>query len=411
MRVTILAFGTRGDIQPFVALGGALQATGHAVRIVTHASFYDFVTRYGLDCTTIDIDFRKAWQSQEKAGVNLFAVYRMVRDDTMQALLTMWEASQDAEALIFNYMGRIPGKHIAEKLGVPTFLGPIHPHQMDFFYRARMFNDVGEPVFNLKEVIQDNLVELIYMSLFNRWRKNTLGLPTAPLLGNDRWFQKQQIPVLCSWSPSVYPKRPEWPDWFDVTGYWFLPYAQDWQPPQELVDFLAAGPPPVYIGFSSVTHLEREDMTTLIVQALAQSGQRGIITSGWSALGQESNLPDTIYATQAIPHDWLFSQVSVAVHHGGVGTTGAALRAGIPSVIIPFVVDEPFWAWQVNQLGAGTPGIPPKQLTAERLAAALDTAANDKTLRKRAAQLGIQIQSEQGVERAVDIFHKHIGSL
>ncbi len=409
MRVTILAFGTRGDIQPFVAFGVALQAAGHTIRIVTHASFYDFVTRYGLDCATIDIDFRTAWQSQEKAGVNLLAVYRLVRDNTMQALLQMWAASQDAEALVFNYMGRIPGKHIAEKLGVPAFLGALHPHQMDFFYRTRAFNDIGQPVFNLKEAVQDRLVELVYMSLFNRWRKRTLALPAAPLLGNDRWFLTHKIPVLCSWSPAVYPKRAEWPDCFEVTGYWFLPNVQDWQPPQDLVDFLAAGPPPVYVGFSSVIHLERDDMTALIIQALSQAGQRGIITSGWSALGQEMALPDTVYAAQAIPHDWLFSRVSVAVHHGGAGTTGAALRAGIPSVIIPFVVDEPFWAWQVNQLGAGTLGIPPKQLTAERLAAALDIAVNNVVMRERAAQLGAQIHAEHGVGRAVDIFHNYVG--
>jgi UDP:flavonoid glycosyltransferase YjiC (YdhE family) len=409
MRVTILAFGTRGDIQPFVAFGLGLQAAGHTVRMVTHASFYDFVTQYGLPCATIDIDFRKAWQSQKKPGVHLPSVYRLLRDHTTQALLAMWAASEDAEALVGNYMGRIPARHIAEKLGVPVFTGVIHPHQMDFFYGNRYFNDQGQPVVNLKEGFTDRMIELLSIPFFNRWRKATLGLPPAPWLGNDRWLLKRQTPILASWSPCVYPKRPEWPDWVHMTGYWFLPHPASWQPPADLVAFLKAGPPPVSIGFSSVTHLEVADMTVLIVKGLALAGQRGIITAGWNTLGQESALPETVYAAQALPHDWLFPQVSVAVHHGGVGSTGAALRAGIPSVIIPFVVDEPFWAWQVNQLGAGPVGIPPKQLTAERLAEALKIAVNDAAMRARAAQLGEQIRAEDGVERAVEVFQQYVG--
>lgn len=151
-------------------------------------------------------------------------------------------------------------------------------------------------------------------------------------------------------------------------------------------------------------------MTALLVKGLALAGQRGIITSGWNELGQGAALPETVYAAQALPHDWLFPRVSVAVHHGGVGSTGAALCAGIPSVIIPFVVDEPFWAWQVNQLGAGPAGIPPKQLSAERLAEALQIAVNDAAMRARAAQLGEQIRAEDGVARAVEIFHQYVGS-
>ncbi len=408
MRITILAFGTRGDTQPFVALGLALQAAGHAVRIVTHASFYDFVTQYGLPCATIDIDFRKAWQSQNKPGIHLPSVYRLVRDHTMQALQAMWSGSQDAEALICNYMGRVPGRHIAERLGVPTFVGPIHPHQMDFFYGNRYFNDVGEPVRNLKEGFLDRMVELIYMQVFNRWRKTALGLPAAPWLGNDRWLLERQTPILCSWSPVASPKRPEWPDWVHVTGYWFLAHPATWQPPADLLAFLEAGPPPVTIGFSSVTHLEVADMNALLLDGLALAGQRGVITAGWNELGQQAALPNTVYAAQSLPHDWLFPRVSVAVHHGGVGTTGAALRAGIPSVIIPFVVDEPFWAWRVNQLGAGPPGIPPKQLTAARLAEALKLAANDPTMRARAAGLGQQIRAEDGLANAVELFQRYV---
>lgn len=408
MRVTILAFGTRGDIQPFVAFGRALQAAGHTVRVVTQASFCDFVSGYGLDCAPISIDLRAAWAEQKKPGVELGAMVRMARAYMERALIEMWEASQDAEAVVFNYLGRIPGMHIVEKLQIPAYLGLIHPHQMDFFYRARYFNDVGQPVINVKEAVIDRLMQITYTWLINRWRKRTLGLRPARLVGNDRKIIERKIPALCSWSPAVYPKRPEWPAWFHLTGYWFVDQPSPWQPSQDLADFMAAGPLPVYVGFSGVTHLEVADMTGLVVEALALSGQRGLLASGWSDLGKDKVLPDTVYATDTVPHDWLFPRIAVAVHHGGVGTTAAAFRAGIPSVVIPFVVDEPFWAWRVSELGAGPPGIPPKKLTAQRLADAINVAIRDTAMRNRAAVIGEQIRAEAGLARAVELFHEYL---
>lgn len=408
MRVTILAFGTRGDIQPFVAYGVALQAAGHTVRIATQASFCNFAAEYGLACAPIAIDLRAAWAEQKRPGIELGAMYQVARRYMEHALLEIWKASEDAEAMIFNYLGRIPGIHIVEKLQVPAYIGLIHPHQMDFFYRYRYFNDFGRPVINVKESAVDRLMQLTYTWLLNQWRKRTLGLTPAPLVGNDRKIVAQKIPALCSWSPTVFPKLSEWPEWFHLTGYWFLNHPASWHPPADLVDFIAAGLPPVYVGFSGVTHLERKNMTELIVDGLALAGQRGILASGWSDLGRHVTLPNTVYATDAVPHDWLFPQLSVAVHHGGVGTTAAAFRAGIPSVVIPFVVDEPFWAWRINQLGAGPPGIPPKKLTAERLAEAINTAIHNEGMQKRAAALGEKVRAEDGLAHAVALFDEYL---
>ncbi|HOU14568.1 MAG TPA: glycosyltransferase [Anaerolineae bacterium] len=408
MHITILAFGTRGDIQPFVALGRGLQAAGHIVRVVTQADFCAFVSDYGLDCAPVSVDLRAAWEAQKKPGVDLPAMYRVARQYLGRALNEMWAACNAAEALVFNYMGRIPGLHLVEKLRVPAYLGLIHPHQMDFFYHWRYFNNAGQPVINVKEGVIDRLMQITYAGLINQWRRKTLNLRPAPLVGNDGWLAEWKIPALCSWSPAIFPKLPEWPDWFHLTGYWFLDHPATWQPPQDLVDFLAAGPPPVYVGFSGVTHLEIENMTEIIVQGLALAQQRGILASGWSDLGKHVALPETVYAAEAVPHDWLFPQLTVAVHHGGVGTTAAAFRAGIPSVVIPFVVDEPFWAGRVEQLGVGPAGIPPRQLTAERLAAAIQTALNDNSVKMRAANLGKRIRAEDGVARAVKLFQQYL---
>jgi UDP:flavonoid glycosyltransferase YjiC (YdhE family) len=196
-------------------------------------------------------------------------------------------------------------------------------------------------------------------------------------------------------------------DWHNthVTGYWFLDAAPDWTPPSDLVDFLQAGSPPVYIGFGSMGNRNPEETADLVLQALAKTGQRAIMLSGWSGMRKE-NLPDSAYLIDSIPHSWLFPRVAAVVHHGGAGTTAAGLRAGVPTVIIPFFGDQGFWGQQVADLGVGTEPIPRKQLTAQRLAQAIQTAVTDQMMRQRAAALGAKIREEDGIASAVAVIQE-----
>ncbi|MBN1875957.1 MAG: glycosyltransferase family 1 protein [Anaerolineae bacterium] len=410
MRISILAFGTHGDVQPLVALGLGLQAGGHTVQIITQAEYYDFVTRYGLTCIPVTFDFRQGMEGKKKAGVQLGSTYRLVRQYMRQAIVEIWEAVKNTEAIIFSYMGRVPGIHIAEKLKVPTYMVTIHPHQMHVLYRNRYINDFGLPAFNIKGMMVNNLQEVIFMLFINEWRQKTLGLPSAPIIGNDRQITEHKIPILCTYSPSVSPKLADWPDWCHLTGYCFLNSPADWRPPAELTHFIAAGSPAVYIGFGSVTHpkVKNTDFTHLVLDALTQSQQRGILAAGWGKLGKNVQLPEYVFALDAVPHDWLFPQVAAVVHHGGVGTTAAGLRAGTPTVVIPFVNDEPFWAWRVHQLGVGPAGISLKELTAERLASAIQIAVHNTEIKERATALSQKIQSEDGVSRAIELFYQYL---
>jgi sterol 3beta-glucosyltransferase len=151
-------------------------------------------------------------------------------------------------------------------------------------------------------------------------------------------------------------------------------------------------------------------VTTLVVEVLQQAGQRGVLATGYGGLAAQ-NLPDTVYALDAAPHDWLFPQMAAVVHHGGAGTTAAGLRAGTPNVICPFFGDQPFWGGRVAALGVGPQPIPQRRLTPERLAQAIRTAVSDAALRRRAAALGATLRQEDGVSQAVEQVHAFVETM
>lgn len=400
--------GTRGDVQPFVALGLGMRAAGHAVQLVVPETFYELVTGYGLACTPITIEVRHTQNGHTQTGrLPPHVMYRLAQKYMRQALDDIWKASQGTDTLILSDWGRIPGIHIAEKLDIPTLMGLTHPQQMRFLFRE---TDIfGDPLDRAKSVLRKQVLWHVALKrLINAWRQEALGLQPASFWESERQIERRRIPLLFAHSPSVFPKPDTWPERFHVTGYWFPDRLPDWQPPQSLVDFIAVGPPPVYIGFSSMSNREIARMTTLVLDALSLSKQRAVLGIGWSDFGKLPALPDNVFAIDAVPHDWLFPQVAAVVHHGGAGTTAAAFRAGVPNVIIPFDLDQPFWAWRVHALGVGPAGIPPKQLTAKRLAHAIHEAVHNTEMRARAATLGEQIRKEDGVTRTVELFNHYV---
>jgi UDP:flavonoid glycosyltransferase YjiC (YdhE family) len=227
-------------------------------------------------------------------------------------------------------------------------------------------------------------------------------LAAAPFWGPFNADCLQGCPILYGYSPSVIPKPSDWDDHTHVTGYWFLDPDDDWTPPAALAEFLQAGPPPVYVGFGSMSSRKPEQTADLILRAIAQAKQRAIMLSGWGGLHKE-DLPDTVLMVDSVPFSWLFPRVAAVVHHGGAGTTSAGLRAGVPTVVIPFFGDQPFWGQRVAELGVGPAPIPRRRLTAERLAQAMLRAVTDPAMRQHAANLGARIRAEDGIAGAVAV--------
>jgi len=241
----------------------------------------------------------------------------------------------------------------------------------------------------------------LFFKLINQGREAVLGLPPLPwkVYAN---LVIAEYPMVHGFSRHVIPFPEDYDENQIFTGYWFLDQQSDWQPSAELEAFLADEPKPVYIGFGSMVDKEADQLTQLVVKALKLAKQRAVLLGGWTDLGS-SGLPEAILKIDHVPHDWLFSRVAAAVHHGGAGTTAASLRAGIPTVVVPFFADQPFWGWRVEKLGVGPKPIPRLKLTAEKLAAAINTAVQDADIRRRAAALGEKIRAEDGVANAVQV--------
>jgi UDP:flavonoid glycosyltransferase YjiC (YdhE family) len=236
-------------------------------------------------------------------------------------------------------------------------------------------------------------------------RQNVLNLPAASFWGPYHSDRTRGLPILYGFSPSVIPAPSDWSADNHVTGFWLLDSAEHWTPPSDLVDFLEAGPAPVYIGFGSMSTRKPEETADLVLQALSRTHQRAILFSGWGGLSKDY-VPDSVFMVDSIPHAWLFPRVAAVVHHGGAGTTAAGLRAGVPAVVIPFFGDQPFWGQRVAELGVGPAPIPRQKLTVDRLAEAIQQAVTDKEMHQRAAYLGAKIQAEDGIACAVEIIQQ-----
>ncbi len=420
MHVTILAIGSRGDVQPYVALGHGLQQAGYRVRLGAPGNFETLATEHGLDFVAISPSSQQIMagpvgQAMMTTGQNnaafVFKLAEMVGAYAQASLLASWQACQGTDAIIFNHFGWM-GYHIAERLNLPAVAAWIYP-----LSRTRFMTPFGIPdglslgrLFNpLSFLLFEQVTQLAFARVFKEWRQ-TLELPPLPRAGIFHHFYRRHTPVLYAYSPRVCPKPADWPERFVVTGYWFLERPTGWQPPAALLDFLAAGPPPVYIGFGSMSGSRSGELVTVAVEALKRSGRRGILARGWGGLPAgvvNQPLTDDIFVVEAVPHDWLFPQMAAVVHHGGAGTTAAGLRAGVPSILTPFSGDQPFWGRRVAALEVGPAAISYHRLSARRLAGAIE-AAGSAAMQQRAAALGRHIRAENGVAGAVAALQKFI---
>jgi len=231
----------------------------------------------------------------------------------------------------------------------------------------------------------------------DQWRQQNLGLP--PLPWRDELKALRQSPHLFGFSPLVLPKPRDWADWVHVTGYWFLERPSDFQPPRELADFVAGGEPPVAVGFSSQVGRESSRVTQSVIDGLVHAGRRGILITGWSGLAGVK-LPATVYAVPTVPYDWLLPRVSAMIHHGGSGSTAAAIRAGVPSFAIPFGYEQELWGRQLARLGVGAKPVSPARLTARGIAKAITKVASDAGMRARVQELGRRVHAEDGLGNA-----------
>ncbi|MEE3502433.1 glycosyltransferase [Acidiphilium acidophilum] len=412
MRVAIFCVGTRGDVQPFLALGAGLRARGHEVVICTATNFAAMIRDAGLDHAPLTADYDRLMRRAPEMIENGMNVVRggRIMARYLAEMAAHWPAEGRAAALGADLLiGQGPATVLAgslsQALGIPVVQAQLQP--------MTPCRDIPPMVLpplpvRLPGAVNRGLYHALRWFMWslvrgpvNRHLRAPLGLADYAWQGPQHDAPRAHRRTLYAYSPAILPRSRDWTDDIAVTGYWFHDRAQAWTPPEPLVRFLEAGPKPIYIGFGSMFARDAEPLAAAVIASVRQAGQRAVIARGWGGIAVDEGRDDPlIHVIGEAPHDWLLPRMAAAVHHGGAGTTAAAIRAGIPSLILPFITEQAFWSVQLERAGVAVPRIARKAVTPDRLAQGYRHLLAP-AIAARARALGERIAAEDGVGTAI----------
>lgn len=416
LRITCLTIGSRGDVQPYIALCKGLIKEGHECRIATHGEYKEWVEGSGIEHREVGGDPAELMQICVENGTFTLAFLKeglsKFRNWLDELLRRSWEACQETDVLIES-PSAMAGIHIAEALKIPYFRAftmtwtrtRAYPHAF-----AVPEHRMGGSYNWMTYTIFDQVFWRAISGQINRWRRSTLGLKGT----NLQRLAQHKVPFLYCFSPTLVPKPLDWNEWIHVTGYWFMDSFNtnneenrkglESEDHQDMLEFVDEGrrlcKKVVYIGFGSIVVTDPDEMTRIVVEAIENAGVYAILSKGWSdrmhtdKKKEEPQLPKCIFSINTVDHAKLFPLIDAAVHHGGSGTTGASLRAGLPTVIKPFFGDQFFNADRVE---AANLGASVRKLTVDTLSKALKDATTDKKQIANAKTVGEKIRKEDGV--------------
>ncbi|KAF7298465.1 Glycosyltransferase family 1 protein [Mycena kentingensis (nom. inval.)] len=429
LNIVVMIVGSRGDVQPYVALGKLLVRDGHRVRIATHETFREFVVEAGLEFFGIGGDPQQLMSYMVKNPGLMPGFTSLTNGDIgrkrkmlNEMISGCWMSCHApdpqsgrtfaADAIISNPPA-FAHIHCAEALGIPLLMSFTMPWcpTTDFPHPLVNINSTNAEK-GLSNYLTYALADILTWQgvgdLLNAFRKQKLGLESLSLRSGPSVLDRLKIPWTYCMSPALVPKPDDWKNNIDVVGFYFLDLATSYKPPDDLAAFLAAGDAPVYIGFGSVVVDDPQAMTQTIFEATKQAGVRALVSAGWGGLGGLS-IPPHIFILGNVPHDWLFSdnRVAAVVHHGGAGTTAIGLAKGRPSLVVPFFGDQAFWGQMIARSGAGPEPIPHKELSVKGLRDALRYLTS-KEAGRAAGRLAEQIRNEDGTRSGVESFYRHL---
>jgi UDP:flavonoid glycosyltransferase YjiC (YdhE family) len=415
-RISLLTVGTLGDVGPMIALGLALKEAGYDVSLAAPEDYMAYVESKGLEARRCGNDFSKLMKDGEMAevagahtlimvkkwlwpGPDMKALFASVLSDSVAA-------SADADAVIFHPAVSVAGE-IAEGMKIPAImvgLGSVSPSEQNLL---SVIPGTGIPAWNRYGYNTLGLQRLAYRRVIGEIRKS-LGLGRSFWLKHPHQVNGKRAPVLYPVSPVLQPRANTEGDEIYFTGYWFRDEAPNWRPSGKLAEFLSVGPRPIYIGFGSMPALGLE-RTEMIIRACEAAGQRAVLGKGRGEFDRLQLSGNFHLIDQFVPHDKLFREVAAVIHHGGLGTTSSALRAGRPSFVGPFMMDQKYWGRRVFELGAGPDQLPIQDWTLDLLTERIRDVATNATYASRAAEIGRAMEQENGTARAVEIIERLIG--
>ena len=417
MRITILTIGSRGDVEPCVALGLGLQEAGCDVKIASHSTFKDLIEGRGFAFAPLSVDPRAVVESLARSGGSATGIMKGFRQVVEPALYEAAneaaEAAEDADGLLISSAAFL-GYDVADARNLPAAGLAMSPliAPTSHFPNALMPANIGLQSGSLRTIgalynrtthlAAGQLLWQPFRKTINRIRSEVFSLKPHPFLGPLFDPGSDDRLQLYAWSKELLPEPPDWGGHRRVTGYWFLNGEESWKPPEELVRFLEDGPPPVCMGFGSSYIENAAQIADVFAETLDSMGQRGILLGGWGDL-RGKNPHHNVMEIEEAPYDWLLPQTRGFIHHGSTGATHAALRAKIPAVAVPSYGDQLLWGHLLSKAGAAPSPIHRRRLSAERLARAVSRIIIDPGLRESAKDLGEKVARENGVKSAVDL--------
>lgn len=382
------------------------------MRIAAFCKFEEHIRAEGLDFVPLAGDAADVIRlligeqvSPSQYFHNLSVLLNPIKDKFLTDVVS---ACEGMDAILYSLLGAVAW-HVADKLNIPCFRVFFFPADPTVDFPAMTAPDLplGHAYNRLTFTAGDILWTHATRKLLNGWREG-MGLSKIHAFSFPyRKLHGEPIPTLYAYSPLIAPKPASWDENKYLTGYWVYHSKTDWQPDESLVQFIDAGSKPIYIGFGSMVGGSFEQILAVVLESLRIANQRAVLSAGWGNL-RGRNLPGFVHQVGFIPHEWIFKRVSAVVHHGGAGTTAAGLSAGVPTIVVPFGGDQPFWGNRVYQLGAGPKPIMRKELNANRLAAAISEAVRNQEITANAYRLGEKLRAEDGVGNAVAIIEQTV---
>lgn len=401
MKIVVTGYGTTGDTQPLIALASGLRQVGHQVVLATDEGAVPPAARVGVDCRVLAGSARTmltegspGWSETVKTGrPSMRFIVRAARLNTKAWIETLDQAADGADVIVATTLTVYHAASVAQQRGIRVVFGQLQPSLETRDYPPPLSGIVGNPAWLNRPLAQlmSTAGDLTYRGAINKARRE-LGQPRLRHVWNE-------LPILAAWSPTLVPQSADWthPD-VTVTGAWLPPVDAEWQPPDDLADFLDSGEPPIYVGFGSMAGTDTTRLRDAILDGL--SDRRVLLSAGWADL-TDTHLPDNVHSMGWAPHGWLFPRCSAIVHHCGAGTTHQAARAGVPSIPMPFLGDQPFWAERLRRLKISTPPLNPRHTTSAAIREAAQQ-ADAADLRTKAREVAARLDIEpDGVSVAI----------
>jgi len=408
MKLALIAIGTRGDVEPHAELCAGLRRAGFDARLCAPQDMAPFIEELGIPFDAIPVSFRQLCGTSEGgallgSGDNgpgfLKRLHRLAKNAAEQTIEGIRAACEGADAVCYSPLG-LPARYFAAERGIPAFATALQP--------LGRTGEIPHPMLGLPHwspgfinACSYRLIEQLFWQVARPLLKPHLSQHLT-LRGDFSEHYLHPQPVLFGYSPHVVARPRDWKPWMHATGYW-TGLNSVWRPPAGLEDFLNEGPA-ICIGFGSMNTRRIERIMDQTLEAVRATRRRAVILTGWSDYsGSADGRQGDLFYTKAVPHAWLFPRVTAVISHGGAGTVAAALRAGIPSIVLPFFFDQGFWGRWLAWQGLGPPPLPFRSLNAKAVAGALDKATQCPEIQSRLRALAAKLHEEDGVSRAVSI--------